>query len=93
MPRIAKRKTMRSKVPIESLKNYYLHNLNYPFLDNVILYLDQPISGHAEVVTRLSSSVQANVVTANFCEDEPAVNLFLSLLQAPLTKVKAQFLL
>ena len=35
----------------------------------------------------------SNIVTANFCEVEPAVNLFLSLLQAPLIKIKAQFLL
>ena len=37
MPRIAKHKTMRSNVPAESPKNYYLHNLYYPFLDSVIL--------------------------------------------------------
>ena len=42
---------------------------------------------------RLSSLLPANVVTANFCEVEPAVNLFLPLLQAPRIKVKAQFLL
>ena len=42
---------------------------------------------------RLSSVLPANVVTANFCEVESAVNLFLALLQAPLIKVKAQLLL
>ena len=41
----------------------------------------------------LSLLLQDNVVTANFYEVEPAVNLFLPLLQAPLIKVKAQFLL
>ena len=84
---------MRSIVPAESPKNYYLHSLFYPFLDSVILQLDQQFSGHAEAVMRRSSLLPANVVTANSCEVEPAVNLFLSLLQAPLTKVKAQFLL
>ena len=34
-----------------------------------------------------------NVVTANFCEVKPAVNLFLPLFQAPPIKVKARFLL
>ena len=42
---------------------------------------------------RLSSLLQANVVTANFREVEPAVNLFLPYLHAPLIKAKAQFLL
>ena len=59
----------------------------------MILQLPQQFFGHAEAVTRLSSSLAANAVTANFCEVEPEVNLFLSLLQAPLIKVKAQFLL
>ena len=93
MPRIVKHQTMRSNVPAESPKNYYLRNLYYPFLDSVILQLDQRFSGHAKAVMRLSSLLPANVVTANFCEVEPAVNLFLPLLQAPLIKVKAQFLL
>ena len=59
----------------------------------MILQLDQRFSGHAEAVMRLSSLVPANVVTANFCEVEPAVNVFLPLLQAPLIKVTTQFLL
>ena len=42
---------------------------------------------------RLSSLLPANVVTANFCEVELTVNHFLPLLQAPLIKVKVQFLL
>ena len=57
------------------------------------MQLDQRFSGHAEAVMRLSSLFSANVVTTNFCEVEPAVNLFLPLSQAPLIKVKAQFLL
>ena len=48
---------------------------------------------HAEVVVLLSLLLPANVVTANFCEIELAVNLFLALLQAPLIKFKARFLL
>ena len=84
MPRIVKHQTMRSK---------YLRNLYYPILDSVILQLDQKVSDHAEAVMRLSSLLSANVVTANFCELEPAVNLFLPLLQTPRIKVKAQFLL
>ena len=43
----------------------------------MILQLDQQFSGHAEAVVRLSSFHPANVVTANFCEVEPAVNLFI----------------
>ena len=93
MRRIVKHQTMRSNVPAESLKNYYLRNLYHPFLDSVILQLDQRFSGHAEAVTRLSSLLAANAVTANFYDVEPEVNLFLPLLQAPLMKVKAQFLL
>ena len=42
---------------------------------------------------QLSSLLPANDVTANFCEVEPVVKLFLPLLQAPLIKVKDQFLL
>ena len=57
------------------------------------LQVNQQFSGHAQAVMRLSSLLPANVVTANFCEVEPAVNLFLSFLQMPLTKVKTQFLL
>ena len=41
MPRIVKHQTMRSNVPARSPKNYYLLNLYYPFLDGVILQLDQ----------------------------------------------------
>ena len=91
MPRIVKNQTMRRNVPAESPKNYYLRNFYYPFLDSVILQLDLRFSGHAEAVIRLGSLLAANVVTANFCEVEPAVNLFLPLLQVPLIKVKAQF--
>ena len=80
MPRIVKHQTMRSNVPAESSENYYLRNLYYSFLDSVSLQLDQQFSGHAEAVMRLSSLLPANVVTANFCEVEPAVNLFLPLL-------------
>ena len=92
-PRIVKHQTMRSNVPAQSPKNFYLRNLYYPFLDSVILQSDQRFSDHAEAVMRLSSSLAANAVTANFCEVEQAVNLFLPLLQTPLIKVKAQFLL
>ena len=94
MPRIiVKQQTMRSNVPAKSPKSYYLRKLYYPFLDSVIIQLDQRLSGHAEAIMRLSSLLPANVVTANSCEVEPAVDLFLSLLQSPLTKIKAQFLL
>ena len=82
MPRIVKHHTMRSNVYQQNC----LRNLYYPFLDSVILQLDQRFSGHAEVVMRLSSLLPAKVVTANFCEVEPAVNLFLPLLLAPLIK-------
>ena len=92
IPRIVKHRTMHSNVPAESTKNYYLRNLYYPFLDSVILQLDQRFSGHTEAVMRLSC-YSANVATANFCEVKPAVNLFLSLLQTPMIKAKAQFLL
>ena len=93
MPRVVKHQTIRTNVPAESPKNYYLCNLYYPFLDSVILQLDQRFAGHAEAGMRLSSLLLANVVTANICEVEPAVNLFLPLLQAPRIKIKAQFLL
>ena len=93
MLRIVKHQTMRSNVSAESPKNYFLRNLYYPFLDSVILQLDEQFSGHSKPVMRLSSLLQANVVSANFCKVEPAVNLFLPLQQAPLIKVKAQFLL
>ena len=66
MPRIVKHQTMRTNVPAETPKNYYLRNLYYPFLDSVILQLDQRFSGHAEAVMRLSSLLPANIVTANF---------------------------
>ena len=84
---------MRSNVRAESSKHYYLRNLYYLFLDSLILQLDQRFSDYAEAVKELSSLLTANVVTANFCVVEPAVSLFLPLLQAPLIKVKAQFLL
>ena len=54
----------------------------------MILQLNQRFSDHAEAVMRLSS-----LLTSNFCDVEPAVNLFLPLLHAPLMKIKAQFLL
>ena len=80
MLRVVKRQTMRSNVPVESPKNYYLRNLYYPFLDSVILQLDQRFSGNAKAVLRLSSLLSTTGVTTNFCEVEPAVNLFLPLL-------------
>ena len=51
VPHIVKHQTMRSNVPEESPKNYYLRNLYYPFLGSVILQLDQRIHSHAEAVT------------------------------------------
>ena len=57
------------------------------------MQLDQRFSAHAVAVMRLSLLLSANVVTAVICEVESAVNRFLPLLQAPLIKVKAQFLL
>ena len=51
-----------------------------PFLDSVILQLDQRFSGHAEAVMRLSSILLPNVITAYLCKIEPAVNVFLPLL-------------
>ena len=62
MPRIVKHQTMHNNVLAESLKNYYLRNFYYLFLDSVILQLDQRFSGHAEAVMRLSSLLPANVV-------------------------------
>ena len=88
MPRIVKHQAMRSNVPAESPKNYYLRNLFHSFLDSVVLQLNQRFSGDAEAVMRLKS-----LLPANFCEVKPAVNLFFSLLQTPLIKVKGQFLL
>ena len=73
MPCIVKHQTMRSNEPSESPKNYYVRALYYPFLDSVILQLDQRFSGHAETVMRLNSLLPANVVTVNFCEVKPAV--------------------
>ena len=80
MLRIVNHQTMRSNAPAESPKNYNLRNLYNQFLDSVILQLDQQFSGHAEAVMRLSLLLPANVVNANFCKIEPAVNLFLRLL-------------
>ena len=54
-PRIVKHQTIRSNVPAESPKNYFLRNLYHQFLDSVILQLDQQFSGQAEAVKRLSS--------------------------------------
>ena len=79
MQRIVKHQTMHSNAPAESLKNYYLRSLYYPFLNSVILQLDQQFFGHAEAVMRLSLLLP--------------VNLFLLFLQAPLIKVKARLLL
>ena len=93
MLRIVKHQTMCSNVPAESSTNYYLRNFYYPFLDSVISQLDQRFYGHVEAVMRLSSLLPANAVSANFCEVERAVNLFLALLQASPIKAKAQFLL
>ena len=91
MPRIAKHQTMSSNVPKKSPKNYYLRNLYYSFLDSVILQLDQLFCSHAEAVMRLSSLLPANVVTTNFCEVEPGVNLFLFLLQVLLHHCRDTF--
>ena len=88
MPRIVKHQTMRDNVPAELPKNY-LQNLCSPFMDSVILQLDQRFSGHADAVIRPISKLPANVVTAIFCKVEPTVNLFLSLLQALFIKFKA----
>ena len=44
MTRIVKHQTMRSNVPAESPKNYYLRNLYNSFLGSVILQLDQRFS-------------------------------------------------
>ena len=41
MPHFLKHQTMRCNVPVELPKNYYLRNFYYPFLDSVILQLDQ----------------------------------------------------
>ena len=79
MPRIVNHQTMHNNVEAESPKNYYLRNLYNPFLDRVVLQFDQQFSGHAEATMRLSSLLPSNVVSANFCEVEPAVNLFLPL--------------
>ena len=50
MPRIVKHQTMRGNVPAESPRNYYLPKLYCPFLDSVILQLDQRFCGHAEAI-------------------------------------------
>ena len=80
MPRIVNHQTMRRNILTESFMNYYLRNLYNIFWGSVILQLDQRFSGYAEAVVRLSSLFPANVVTAKFCEVEPAVNLFFPLL-------------
>ena len=77
-PRIVKHQKMHRNVSAESSKNNYICNLHYPFLDSVMLQLDQLFSGHAEAVMRLSSLFLANA--ANFCEVKPALNLFIPLL-------------
>ena len=68
---------MNSNVPAKSPKNYYLRILYDPFLDCVILQLDQRCSDHVNPGMRLSLLLPVNVVTANFCEVEQAVNPFL----------------
>ena len=77
MPRIVKHQTMRFNVPADSPKNYYFCNLYYPFRNSVILRLYQRFSGHAEAVVRLSSITPSQCCCNQFCEVEPAVNLFL----------------
>ena len=91
-PRIVKHQTMSSNVPAKSPKSF-LRYFYYPFLDSVISQFHQQFFCLAEAVTRLSSLLPAIAVTANFREVEPSVNLFLPLLQAPLIKVKDEFLL
>ena len=93
MPGIVKCQTIHSNVQAETPENYYLGNLYYPFLDRVILQRDQRFSGHAEATMRLSSILSINVVAANFFEIEPAVNVFVPLLQEPLIKVETRFML
>ena len=68
MPHIVKHQTVHSNVPAETPKNYYLRSLYHPFLDSVILHLNQRFFGHAEAVMRLSSILPTNVVNANFFE-------------------------
>ena len=67
MPRITEHQTMRSNVPAESPKNYFLRNLYYPFFYGVILLLDQRFSVNAEAALRLSSLITPSQC-ANFCE-------------------------
>ena len=62
MPRIVKHQTMHGNVSTESPKNYYLRNLYYPYVDGVILQLDQRFSGHAQAVKR-----QTEFVTPSQC--------------------------
>ena len=93
MPRIAKHQTMRNNTPAGTPKLYYLQNLYYPFLDNIISQLEQRFSDHAKTVTQLSSLLPANIATVDFRDIEPAVILYLPLLQMPLMTVKAEFLL
>ena len=69
MSRVVKHQTMRSNVPAKSPKNYYLLNLYHPFLDSVILWLDQHFSGHAEAVLQLSSLILANLVVPDSAFD------------------------
>ena len=93
IPRIVKHQTIRSIYQQNHLRIIISATSTVLFLDSVISQLDQQFSGHAEAVMRLSLLLLANVVAANFCEVEPAVNLFLPSLQAPLIKVKTQLLL
>ena len=77
MPRVEKHQTMRSNVPAESPKNYYLRNLYYPFVDSMILQLDQRFSGHVKAVMRLSSLLPANkaqlLLWQRFCQNHSDV--------------------
>ena len=93
MPRIAKHQTMRNNTPAGTPKLYYLRNLYYPFLDNIISQLEQRFSDHAKTVMQLSLLLPANIATVDFRDIEPAVILYLPLLQMPLMTVKAEFLL
>ena len=91
MPRIAKHQTMRNNTPAGTPKLYYLRNLYYPFLDNIISQLEQRFSDHAKTVMQLSSLLPANIATVDFRDIEPAVILYLPLLQMPLMTVKTEF--
>ena len=92
MPSIVKCQTMHSNEPAETSKNYYLRNLYCPFLDCDFAARSTKFFGHAEAITRRSSILPTNIVTANFCKIEPEDNVFFVTTGA-LIKLKAQFLL